>query len=107
MALIEESRKPAASSYEALYTVPALKEAAISSITICNLSTTPDSFRVTRAPNGAVTEDKQHIYYNLGIPGNETFTFEIGLTCAASTVIRVWSTNGTLAFNISGKEIDA
>lgn len=107
MALLENSLKPSASSYEALYTVPALKEAALSSVTVCNLSTTPDTFRVTRAPNGAVTEDKQHIYYNLGIPGNETFTFSIGLTATAATVIRVWSTNGTLAFNLSGKEYDA
>lgn len=88
-----------------LYTAPASTQAVISTLLVCNRSSTPTSFRVSVAVAGAVTENKQYIYYDVLIGGNDTFGATLGITVNATDVIRVYAGTGTLTFTLFGMEI--
>lgn len=90
-----------------LYTVPALKSAVVSSITVANRSSTVVSnFRISIAVGGAVTSTKDYIYYGVLIGQNDTFIATVGLTLSAGDELRVWSSTGSsLSFQAFGSEI--
>lgn len=88
----------------ALYTVPALTSAVISSIVICNRATWDARFRVAIAVAGAAEDGKQYIYYDHIIPANKTFIATIGMTLAAADVVRVYSDSDYLSYNLFGQE---
>jgi hypothetical protein len=96
---------PAATTETALYTVPALTSAIGSSIIIANRSTTVATFRVSIAVAGAVTSNKDYIYYDLPIGSNDTFIATIGITLATTDVVRVFASNTNLSFSLYGSEI--
>jgi len=96
---------PAATTPTDLYTVPAVTSAVCSSIIITNRSASVDAFRVSIAVAGAVTSNKDYIYYDVAIAGNDTFIATIGITLATTDVVRVYSTGGNLSFNLSGSEL--
>lgn len=96
---------PAATTPADLYTVPSLTAAVVSSITVCNRSATATTFRVSVAPAGAATVDAHYIWYDIPIPGNETFIATVGLTLATTDVIRVYAGAATLSFHAYGTEI--
>ncbi|MDI6785118.1 MAG: hypothetical protein QMD92_00255 [bacterium] len=95
---------PAAATLTALYTVPASKYAVVSSITVCNRSAASTVFRVSVAVAGAADDSKQYLYYDLNIPGNDTFIATVGITLAATDVVRVYATLATLSFSLFGTE---
>lgn len=97
--------KPGAATLTDAYTVPALTTAVVSSITVCNQSGTPTSFRISVAVGGLADTAKQYIYYDVAINGNDTFTSTLGLSLGAADVIRVYNTLATLSFNIFGIEV--
>ncbi len=96
---------PAAATLTDLYTVPASTNATISSITVCNTSATATTFRISVAIAGAASAFKQYIYYDQAIDGNSTYTATIGITLAATDVVRVYATLATLSFNAFGVEV--
>jgi hypothetical protein len=96
--------KPTAATLTAAYTVPALTTATVSTITVANQSATATSFRVSVAVNGAADTAAQYLYYDIAIPGNNTFATTIGITLGAGDVVRVYNTLATLSFNIFGVE---
>lgn len=97
--------KPGAASLTDLYTVtfPAL-ETTVSTITVCNQSATPTSFRVSVAPAGAADTPSQYLYYDVPIAGNDTFAATFGITLASTDVVRVYNTLATLSFSLFGVE---
>lgn len=96
--------KPSAATLTDIYTVPASTTATVSSITVCNQSATATSFRVSVAPAGAADAASQYLYYDVNIPGNDTFIATIGVTAQANSVIRVYNTLATLSFGVYGVE---
>lgn len=96
--------KPNATTLTAAYTVPAATTATVSTITVANQSATATSFRISVAINGAADTAAQYLYYDISIPGNNTFATTIGITLASGDVIRVYNTLATLSFNIFGVE---
>lgn len=97
--------KPGATTLTALYTVPALTSALSSTITVCNQSATPTSFRISVAPAGAADATSQYLYYDVAIAGNDTFAATIGITLNATDVVRVYNTLATCSFSLFGVEI--
>lgn len=73
---------PLAATLTTLYTVPGATSTACSSITVCNRSATATSFRVAIRPAGAGISDEMYIYYDVEIPGNDTFIATVGFTLA-------------------------
>lgn len=97
--------RPAAATLTAAYTVPAATSTVVSSIVINNTSATATTARVSVAIAGAADALSQYVYYDLSIPGNDTFIATVGLTLAATDVVRVYATLATLNFHLFGSEI--
>ena len=97
---------PSAATLTDIYTVPAATSAVISSIIVANRdASVATSFRITVAVAGAGDSSEQYIYDDIDIPAKDTFTASLGITLAATDVIRVYATLATLSFNIYGSEI--
>ena len=96
---------PLAETLTGLYTVPGATEAVISTFTVANRSGTPTSFRMSVAPGGAGDDVEQYLYYDIAIPANESFAATLGLTLAATDVVRVYATLATLSFSLFGVEL--
>jgi hypothetical protein len=96
---------PAATTSTDIYTVPSSTSTTVSSITVCNRSTTGTTFRISVAIAGAGLSNEQYLYYDVPIQGNETFVATVGITLATTDKIRVYATNNTLSFNVFGVEV--
>jgi len=97
-------KNPLAATLTDLYPVPALTGTVVSSIVVANRSATATSFRISVADAGAVDSLEQYLYYDIAIPGNETFVATIGATLETTDIIRVYATLATLSFNAFGIE---
>jgi hypothetical protein len=96
---------PSATTLTDAYTVPGATSTVLSSIFVANRSSTPTSFRISIAVAGAADNNKQYIYYDVNIPGNDTFATTTGITLATTDIVRVYATLATLSFTIVGVEI--
>ena len=96
---------PLATTETALYTVPAATSTIASSVIVCNRSTVLSTFRISIAIGGAATTNKDYIYFDLPIGANDTFIATIGVTLAATDVVRVYASNTNLSFSLYGSEI--
>ena len=97
---------PAAATLTTIYTVPSAKETVASTITICNRSAVTTTVRVAVRPAGAGISDEMYLYYDLTIPGNETFAATIGIALETTDVVSVYATLATVSFNLFGNEND-
>ena len=95
---------PSAATLTALYTVPAATTAVCSSLVVCNRSGVATAFRVSIAVAGAADDPIQYIHYDHAIGANATIPIVIGITLAATAVVRVYATLATLSFNLFGVE---
>ena len=96
--------RPGATTLTALYTVPALTSTTVSSISVCNTSATPTTFRVSVAPAGAGDALSQYLFYDVTIAGNDSFVATMGITLSTTDIIRVYATLATLTFQAFGIE---
>ena len=95
---------PLAATLTTLYTVPASTSTSVSSISVCNRSATDTSFRVAVRPAGASISDEHYLYYDVAIPGNDTFIATVGISLATTSVISVYSTLASCSFSVWGQE---
>lgn len=96
---------PSAATSTTLYTCPASTQTVVSTIIVCNRSTTPTSFRVSVDVNGAGDSNEDYIAYDVPIEANESIALAHGITLDASDLIRVYATLATLTFSAFGQEI--
>lgn len=96
---------PAAAALTTLYTVPAVTEAVGSTIMVCNRSAIATSFRIAVRPLGAAIADRMYIWYDIPIPGNDTFAATVGFSLQATDIVSVYATLNTLSFSLFGQEI--
>lgn len=93
---------PAATTLATLYTAPV--SAVVSTLKACNRSSSPTTIRVSVAIAGAADTPAQSVYYDLPLAANDTFSATEGWALAPTDVVRVYSGNGNVAFNIFGVE---
>ena len=96
---------PSATTETDLYTVPSATSTVCSSISICNRGATQTTFRISISAAGAATANKDYLYYDVILAGNDTFIDTIGLTLATTDKIRIYSGNSSLSFQVWGTEI--
>jgi hypothetical protein len=96
---------PSATTSTDLYTVPPATSAVCSSVSICNRGATQTTFRVSISQGGAAITNKDYLYYDVTLAGNDTFIATIGVTLAATDKIRVYSGSSNLSFQVWGTEI--
>ena len=94
-------------TYE-LYVVPTAQESVISSIMACNQGTATGSVRIQAASATADPATFSHrLFWNVGVPAQDTLTITAGITLRSSGVIRVGSEGASgFSFNAFGTRID-
>ena len=71
---------PAAATEVTLYTVPGATSATVSSIFVCNRSSVAATFRIQINDGGGATATTDALYFDLDLPGNDTFKVTGGIT---------------------------
>lgn len=98
---------PSATTATDVYTVPSLKYAVVSTISVCNRGTASATYRLSVRPNGVTGANQHFIAYDASVPGNDTIALTLGLTADAADVFTVYASNADLSFGVFGSEIDA
>jgi hypothetical protein len=88
-----------------LYTVPAGNSAVVSTLNVCNLNATNVTFRIAVCPGGAALANLHYIAYDTAIQAQDSIGLTMGITLAATDVVRVLSVAGNVAFSLFGSEI--
>lgn len=97
---------PSAATETDLYTVPSATQAVVSSIIVCNRSSSATAtFRISASFTGTATANKDYIYYDLILGQNDTFIATIGLTLGTTDKIRVYASTANLSFTAVGSQI--
>ena len=96
---------PVAATLTTLYTVPGATSGVVSSLVVCNQGDQAAAFRVAHAVAGAADESKQYLYYDEPLDSHRAFPITLGVTLAATDVLRVQSDTGRVSFNVYGIEI--
>lgn len=96
---------PAATTATTLYTVPGATSAVVSTLSICNLSTTSATYRIAVRPAGATLASSQYIVYDATLTSNNTITLTLGITLAATDVVTVYASTANVSFSLFGSEI--
>jgi hypothetical protein len=96
--------EPAATTQTTLYTVPALTEAIVSTITVCNRGAAT-TYRIAVRAAGAALADEHYIAYGANLGAGETEIMTVGLTLEAASIVAVYASHGDVAFGIFGSEI--
>lgn len=96
---------PSAATLTDAYTVPGATDTVVSSVIVCNRSSTATSFRISIAVAGAANSNEQYLAFDTAIAGNDVHEFTVGVTLNTTDVVRVYATLATLSFNIFGVEI--
>ena len=96
---------PAATTATTLYTVPATTSTIVSTINICNQSSSPAAFRIAIRPAGATLAANHYIAYDTAIPGNDSIALTMGITLATTDVITVYASSTTMSFLAFGSEL--
>ena len=97
-------QNPSAATLTTLYTVPSSTSTVTSSIVVANRSTVATTFRVAVRPAGGAISNEMYLYYDVAIPGSDTFIATIGMTLATTDVVSVYATLATLSFTLFGEE---
>jgi hypothetical protein len=96
---------PAATTATTAYTVPSATNTVVSTLSVCNLSTTPATYRIAVRPAGASLTAAQYIVYDASLSSNETIALTLGLTLAATDVVTVYASTANGSFSLFGSEI--
>jgi len=95
---------PAATTLTSLYTVPASKEAVVSSISVANLTSTAATFRLAVRPAGASIANQHYIGYDITVGASDSTIITVGLTLATTDVLSVYASTANVAFQAFGDE---
>jgi hypothetical protein len=96
---------PTANTATTVYTVPALANTVISTVTVCNQANTAALFSIAVRPGGETLANKHYINFNTTVPANDTVGLTLGITMAATDVLTANATTSTVSFNAFGSEI--
>jgi hypothetical protein len=98
-------QNPAATTLTTLYTVPASNSAVVSTVNICNLSTTGSTFRLAVSPAGAAIANSHYLAYDTPVGGQDSISLTVGMSLAATDVVRVYANNTSVSFTAFGSEL--
>ena len=95
----------ASSNLTTLYTAPSATSAVVSSVTICNQSTSAQTYRVSVRVAGASDTPKQYVAYDISLPATATDTLTLGMTLATTDIVSIAASSTSVAFQAFGSEI--
>ncbi len=77
----------------------------LSTVTVCNQSSTGATFRLAVRPSGETLAAKHYINYDTPVPGNDTVSLTLGITLAATDVLTANANTSSVSINAYGSEI--
>ena len=92
-------------TFATLYTTPAATSAVISSLVICNQSTSAITVRVGLDATEGTPGADEFLVYDASVAGNDTVVLTLGITMDASKYLRVSSSANTMSFSAFLSEI--
>jgi hypothetical protein len=95
---------PAATTATTLYTVPAAKEAVVSTLVIANLTATAATYRIAIRKAGATLANSQYIAYDITVGASDSTALTLGITLATTDIITVYASTANLTFTAFGDE---
>ena len=98
---------PAATTDVTLYGCPALTQAVISTISVCNRSTATATFRIAVRPNGATIANQHYLVFDAALAANETVALTLGITLNENDVLTVRASTANVSFSAFGSEVTA
>lgn len=98
---------PAANTAADLYTVPAGKQAVISSLTVCNYGTAVAEYDLLVRPGGAAAADVHFFAAGVAILPNDTAFITAGIALGTADVVTVEADTADVTFMAFVNEIDA
>jgi hypothetical protein len=96
---------PSATTPTTLYTVPPATQTVVSTVTVCNQTSTAGTYRIAVRVGGGALAASQYVAYDVSLPGNASDTLTLGLTLGAADVITVFASAATFSFNAFGSEL--
>ena len=96
---------PSATTATTLYTVPGATQAVISTIVVCNQTSSSATFRIAIRPAGAVLAAQHYVAYDVTVGASDSTALTLGITLAATDVVTVYASTATLSFSAFGSEI--
>lgn len=94
---------PSATTLTTLYTAPS--PTIVSTVSVCNRSATPTTYRLSHAIAAAADNDAQYWAKDAPIGANETVWYTGGITMATTDVLRAYATLATVTFQVWGTQI--
>lgn len=89
-----------------VYTCPSATAAVISTINICNTSSTAGTFTIGVSTASATFQAAGYLVYQASIAGNDTIGLTFGVTMDATNCYLVASSSAsTISFSVFGSEI--
>ena len=95
----------AVGTFATLYTTPASTEAVISSLVICNQSSSAITVRIGLDTAEGTPGASEFLVYDASVAGNDTVALTLGITMDASKYLRVSSSANTISFSAFLSEI--
>jgi glucose-6-phosphate dehydrogenase assembly protein OpcA len=90
-----------------LYTVPAATSTVVSTIIVANRAASSATYRIAVSPAGATIANQHYIAFDVTVGASDSTTLTLGITLAATDVVRVYGSTANLTFNLFGSEITA
>lgn len=96
---------PSATTLTTLYTVSGSTSVTASTLVVCNRTAATRTIRVSVAIAGAADSLEQYILYDFKVLKNDSVFLTIGLTLAATDVVRVYTDDVGVSFGLFGVEV--
>jgi hypothetical protein len=97
---------PAADTDTTLYTVPAGKDAIVSTLVIANRAGSLATFRIAVRPEGATLANQHYIAFDVVVGAGDSTTLTLGIALSATDIVTVRGQSADLSFSAFGSEID-
>lgn len=95
---------PAATTLTTAYDPTSSRHASVR-VLVCNRAAADDLFRIAVSPAGAAINDAHYVAYDQFIAANDSVS-SVAFTVSDGDLVRVYSTNGSLSFSVTGIEDD-
>ena len=96
---------PSATTATTLYTVPSATSAVVSTIVICNQTSSAATYRIAVRPAGATLAAQHYVAYDVTVGASDSTALTLGITLATTDVVTVYASTATLSFTAFGSEI--
>jgi hypothetical protein len=96
---------PTANTFWDIYAVPGTANAIVSTVNICNTTSSNVTFRMAVRPGNATISTKNYIAYDTAVAAQDALSLSLGMTMGATDSITVFSFQGNVSFSVFGTEI--